>query len=589
MELLYIYILDDKRNIKDCEYNFSPNYKFSYQPESKTFYKEESDSLPNGWFGENIQNITAIVGKNGSGKTNLLDCIIKALCGQGGGFIFYKHNGRIYSNIPKQISDYKFTFKVFQFERFGSPLNTEFEEHINNTFVTFYSPSIDRNLSNKNSHYSNFKDISNSHILRQRLNRLIQEPEYARMSEVDIMQTNDLFRILLLFIYSHELKQHTVFKIINLPDNFELKLLYFSDIEPQHTTYKSLIQNLSNQGFKNRLKKFILTQVFLSKEHIPENWDDKTTFNDVLLFLNNGEDYKPNIFDTLCQLYDSGDIKYTEERLRGLRKGYYEFSCSIKIKSITQEFINALYCYYNFIPIVPYASFGTMDQNVSNAQVVVNFGISSGERAIYTFITRLMGVIFNKQGEIHHAAINKIVHDNKFDGNTIIMLLDEPDLQLHPEWQQKFICLLLNLLQLYFPKVKFQIILTTHSPILLSDIPQTNVIFVDKNSDGTSKVCNGLNFKETFAANIHTLYNNSFFLKGVPIGEFAKCKIELIHNRLKSGDFDNCTLNDIYRIGEPIIRNILLQLYDNQRKTLPNEKRLTLLKEELEKLENEGI
>lgn len=585
MELLYIYIWDDKRNIKECEYNFSPNYKFSYNPQLQTFYMQRCDSLYNGWFGQNIVNITAVVGKNGSGKTNLLDCIIKALCGQGGGFIFYKHNDCIYSNIPKQLSEYKFTFEVIQFERFGSPLDSSLKEYINDTFVIFYSPSIDRNLSNGSS-YSKFEDISNSHILRQPLSRLTQEPEYARMSEVDIMQTNDLFKILLLFIYSHKQKQHTVFETIKLPDCFELKLLYFSDTEPQHPTYKSLVQNLSNKGFKNRLKKFILTQIFLSEQHFPKEWDDKTTFEDVLLYLNNGEDYRPNIFDTLCILYDSGDIKYTEGRLGGLRKGYHEFSCSIRIESITQAFITALYCYYNYIPMAPYASFGTMEQNVSNAQVVINLGISSGERAIYTLVSRLIGVIFNKQGEIHHAAINKIIYDNKFDGKTIIILLDEPDLQLHPEWQQKFISLLLNLLYVYFPKVKFQIILTTHSPILLSDIPSKNVIFINKNPDGTSKVCSELNIKETFAANIHTLYNNSFFLDGIPIGEFAKHKIEEIYDRIESGQIDNNTLCDIYRIGEPVLRNILLQKYDSKRKTLPDEKRVSLLKEELAKLEN---
>lgn len=546
---------------------------------------QRCDSLYNGWFGQNIVNITAVVGKNGSGKTNLLDCIIKALCGQGGGFIFYKHNDCIYSNIPKQLSEYKFTFEVIQFERFGSPLDSSLKEYINDTFVIFYSPSIDRNLSNGSS-YSKFEDISNSHILRQPLSRLTQEPEYARMSEVDIMQTNDLFKILLLFIYSHKQRQHTVFETIKLPDYFELKLLYFSDTEPQHPTYKSLVQNLSNKGFKNRLKKFILTQIFLSEQHFPKEWDDKTTFEDVLLYLNNGEDYRPNIFDTLCILYDSGDIKYTEGRLGGLRKGYHEFSCSIRIESITQAFITALYCYYNYIPMAPYASFGTMEQNVSNAQVVINLGISSGERAIYTLASRLIGVIFNKQGEIHHAAINKIIYDNKFDGKTIIILLDEPDLQLHPEWQQKFISLLLNLLYVYFPKVKFQIILTTHSPILLSDIPSKNVIFINKNPDGTSKVCSELNIKETFAANIHTLYNNSFFLDGIPIGEFAKHKIEEIYDRIESGQIDNNTLCDIYRIGEPVLRNILLQKYDSKRKTLPDEKRVSLLKEELAKLEN---
>lgn len=234
---------------------------------------------------------------------------------------------------------------------------------------------------------------------------------------------------------------------------------------------------------------------------------------------------------------------------------------------------------------VPYASFGTMEQNVSNAQIVINLGISSGERAIYTFVSRLMGVIFNKQGEIHNAVINKIIFNKEFDGKTIIILLDEPDLQLHPEWQQKFISLLLDLLYAYFPKVKFQIILTTHSPILLSDIPRKNVIFINKNPDGKSVVCSDLNLKETFAANIHTLYNNSFFLDGVPIGEFAKHKIEEIYDRIESGQIDNNTLYDIYRIGEPILRNILLQKYDSKRKTLPNEERVFLLKEELAKLE----
>lgn len=589
MELLYIYIWDDKRNIKGCEYNFSPNYKFSYQPQSKTFHMEEHGSLYNGWFGKNIVNITAIVGKNGSGKTNLLDCIIKALCGQGGAYIFYKNQGLIYTNIPQQLSDYKFTFNVVQSNRGGSPLNSGFEEYINDTFVTFYSPTIDRNLSNRNSHYAKFEDISTSYILRQPLSRLTQEPEYARMSEIDIMQTNDLFKLLLLFIYLHEQGQRTIFESIKLPNYFELKLLYFSDIVPQHPTYKALIQNISNQGFKNKLKKFILTQIFLSKQHIPEDWDNKTTFKEVLLFLNNGEGYRTNLYDTLCQLYDSGNIKYREHILTGMRRGYYEFKCNIQINAINQDFINALYCYYNSIPMASYASFGTMENNVSNAQVNINLGISSGERTIYTFLSRLMGVIWGKQGEIHHVGINKIIHNNQFDGKTIIILLDEPDLQLHPEWQQKFISLLLNLLYSYFPKVNFQIIMTTHSPILLSDIPRTNVIFVDKKPDGACKVCERIDFKETFASNIHTLYNNSFFLDGIPIGEFAKQKIESLHNQIDSGAIDSHTLDDIYKIGEPIIRNILLQEYDNKRKTLSNNKRVTLLKEELAKLENDEL
>lgn len=428
-------------------------------------------------------------------------------------------------------------------------------------------------------------DISNSFILRQPLNILTESPDYARMSDVDIMQTNDIFKLLLFFIYSHEQKI-PIIDLIKLPDYFELKLLYFSDQAPLHSTYKALTHNLPNNGFKAKLKKTILIQIFSSKRQIPESWNDNTTFDDVVLYLNRGETYRANIFNMLCQLYDSGDIKYNEEQLTGLRRGYHEFSFSIRFEAITQEFVNALYCYYNFMSLGPYASFGTMEYNVLNTQVIINFGISSGERSLYTFISRLMGVVFDKQGEIHHAAINKIIHDNKFDGKTVIILLDEPDLQLHPEWQQKFVDIVLRLLYAYFPKVKFQIILTTHSPILLSDIPKTNVVFIDKKSDGTSKVCDDISFKETFAANIHTLYNNGFFLDGIPIGEFSKRKIESTRSRIESGQVDSYTLNDIYRIGEPIIRNILLQRYDAKRNVLPNAERIALLKEELAKLKN---
>lgn len=68
MELLFIYIVNDNRNIKNCSYNFSSEYIFSYEETSKTFSMERRKGLPAHWFGNNILNITAIVGKNGTEK-----------------------------------------------------------------------------------------------------------------------------------------------------------------------------------------------------------------------------------------------------------------------------------------------------------------------------------------------------------------------------------------------------------------------------------------------------------------------------------------------------------------------------------------
>lgn len=129
MELLYLYVHNDNKSIKGCEYNFSPNYKFTYNATTKTFHMEwHKNNVPNKWFGDNILNITAIIGKNASGKTNLLECIIKSLCGQGGGWIICLYEGQLYSNVPTLYSEIKFLFEVKRFNRWGSPLNGEFEE-----------------------------------------------------------------------------------------------------------------------------------------------------------------------------------------------------------------------------------------------------------------------------------------------------------------------------------------------------------------------------------------------------------------------------------------------------------------------------
>lgn len=113
MELLYLYVHNDKKSIKGCEYNFSPNYKFTYNAATKTLHTEwHRDNLPHKWFGENILNMTAIIGKNASGKTNLIECIIKSLCGWGGGWIIYLHEGQLYTNVPILYPDIEIQTRI---------------------------------------------------------------------------------------------------------------------------------------------------------------------------------------------------------------------------------------------------------------------------------------------------------------------------------------------------------------------------------------------------------------------------------------------------------------------------------------------
>lgn len=61
-----------------------------------------------------------------------------------------------------------------------------------------------------------------------------------------------------------------------------------------------------------------------------------------------------------------------------------------------------------------------------------------------------------------------------------VVLIDEIDMHLHPEWQQHII----QDLQRTFPNLQF--ICTTHSPQVLSTIPKESILFIDENHQARS-------------------------------------------------------------------------------------------------------
>lgn len=104
----------------------------------------------------------------------------------------------------------------------------------------------------------------------------------------------------------------------------------------------------------------------------------------------------------------------------------------------------------------------------------------------------------------------------------------------HPEYQRTFLKLLIDTLdRIELNKTAhIHVIIATHSPFILSDIPSGNVL---KIKDG--RVCEK---EETFGANIHTLLNSEFFLE-YSIGDIAREKIQSLFCRARKGgkELDN--------------------------------------------------
>jgi predicted ATP-dependent endonuclease of OLD family len=173
--------------------------------------------------------------------------------------------------------------------------------------------------------------------------------------------------------------------------------------------------------------------------------------------------------------------------------------------------------------------------------------LSAGEESLISYFSRLYSVL----------------HEIK-DKHTL-MLIDEGDLYFHPEWQRDYIYFLLEFLNsslLNSPGL--QLIVTTHSPFIISDLPSENIILLvkDKSPDNERDTVTVMPIKEqTFGGNLYTLFAKAFFLDDSSTSKFAKNKIltEIIVPLESQGRLPNrgYIRQLIDRIGEPVLRDIL--------------------------------
>lgn len=166
-----------------------------------------------------------------------------------------------------------------------------------------------------------------------------------------------------------------------------------------------------------------------------------------------------------------------------------------------------------------------------------NWGLSSGEENLLRIFSWLFHVFprTGENGEYRYIIRNN--PENIFDGgnrcDSVLLIMDEADLTFHPEWQRRLIHILTAFLPAIYPQdcIKdLQLILTTHSPLLLGDIPRENVRFLYRAKEG--ELIQGENCSETFGQNIHTILKDSFFLEHGTVGQFAANKIDALAKRL---------------------------------------------------------
>ena len=147
--------------------------------------------------------------------------------------------------------------------------------------------------------------------------------------------------------------------------------------------------------------------------------------------------------------------------------------------------------------------------------------LSSGERQyLYTFSTYIY----------HILNLLSIQESHRVKYRRFNLIFDEVEICFHPEYQRRFIDELLGYLRRMKLNVHatYNIIIATHSPFILSDMPQNNILYLDG-----GEVAEHERFKNPnpFAANISDILYESFFLENGFVGEWARNKINSILNR----------------------------------------------------------
>ena len=201
--------------------------------------------------------------------------------------------------------------------------------------------------------------------------------------------------------------------------------------------------------------------------------------------------------------------------------------------------------------------------------------LSSGEFAILNFFSKLYFFLKNKPTTL----LNK---------KNFILLLDEADSGLHPMWKKEFITTILKSVPYFFEglnsKPNLQIILTTHDPLTLSDIPKHNVIFLEKTKEGKCQILSKV--QKTFGANITDLLADSFFIKDGLIEDVIDWINDIKSKRkvLLEEELEYCK-NVIELIDERVIK---LKLSEMITELLPDNTFYNdMIDKEIEKLQNQ--
>lgn len=559
LELLYLYV--------DNLYNKGRQYKLAFSHEYQYDFVQEEDKkcirvgqghrkTPAGFFHNQgkgkgrIQNINALIGRNGSGKTSVARLLteseifgIRDHSEQNQYCVIFKIGNNLYwvsnmDDIEVEVSDTQ-----IQLSRLGEGENFEQFQGIMNTAVVSYN---------------NFLNPVNVGILKQTVSRPVESAMRYNLTTLELLARDLKGNI-----------QTDILRIANLCQDLEeqSKDLGIVDLKEVYlyadkracgmidSSYREACRktgtgewfnrelffyfnyNLNERGKKNRQSAKLLMELYC-KWYIADIIESRKLYR-----------------STDLSEKDKGEIK---AHLVKQISAYQELDC--RYCGDTTEENTGSVCYQWRMNLANIARCCALFGEMLCGKGILFLELpqmSTGESARLLLFARLHAVF--RVREAYTAFLPSSSEQRNF-----ILVLDEIEAFFHPTWQRDIVYDLIDFLEweseTFDAYDNIQIILSSNAPFFLSDLPKDSLICLDEESMGREQTYS------SFGQNIHTILKNSFLLKDGLMGKFAQQKIEAAFAVLQDNETDQESLEEVEYIvdelEEPIIKHALAELLE---------------------------
>lgn len=522
MKLITLVIKQYDELFKNQIFNFSDEYKVNFDFETNELKIDKNPDYIENFYGESIYNISPIVGINGVGKSTILNLI---------GY---------YHRAEDQNKDINQFFYVY--------LDTNGKFYLRGEKYDLNSITIE-DLATDQVDISGYCDAQK----RDKLNYIMNEDRRpsgrfggVSLLDVHLAESSKWYMLNGIFeayevLYSRGLVSSS-YKFSFGLSKYSIPEKFLNDLGEKEFFFClvwTVIVNIRNV-FKLGLSDEEIERHFVDGKYLPlfdkineEIEDEKKDFiNSLVDFLNYLEQF---IHEYKIKEY----IDSMESRIVEIGYGEKNFDNRIEFEKLYLDYEklekNAL--------DLEYYGFRVIDEFYYN--------MSTGETNILKVISYVKWLQMNpSQG-------------------TCQLVVDELESGMHLEWSRSLINFLVNYINEInkIGGMNFQLIFTTHSPYMLSDIKPGNVIMIEKNQEtGYSE---GKVLQNTFAKNIQEIMKEN--LIDNIYGDFALAKINSMIERLNGEEEQEGNeeelLKEIHLISEPILRNKLLEMYDKKYNT----------------------